>query len=262
MITILTIIFFCLGLIIGSFLNVVIIRLNTERSLGGRSACMSCQNKLTWYELIPVFSYLALRGRCRNCKSKISRQYPLVELASGIIFSVLFLKFQDIFIFNTLVFTFTYAYYAAVFSLLLVIAVYDLKHKIIPDSMALVLGILSFIGLFFFNVNGFYPHLPSALEFLSGFIIAAPFALFWLVSKGAWMGLGDAKLAVSLGWLLGLSRAISGVVVAVWAGALVGLLLIIFSKKHGMKSEIPFAPFLVLGALIAFLFSLSLFPTF
>jgi len=94
---------------------------------------------------------------------------------------------------------------------------------------------------------------------LSGILIALPLYLFWLVSSGTWMGLGDAKLAIGLGWLLGLSRALSGVVVAFWIGAIVGLSLVIFSKKHRMKSEIPFAPYLILGALLAFLFELRLF---
>src|ERR1035437_5647474 len=167
MVLILTIIFFVFGLIIGSFLNVVILRLNTQKSLGGRSACMSCMNKLSWYELIPVFSYLGLRGRCRNCKTKISIQYPLVELATGLIFGLLFLKFQDVFFLDTFSFSFTYAYYAFMFSLLVVVATYDLKHKIIPDSLSMAFGILAFLGLFFFsNSNflgffGFYPHLPS-----------------------------------------------------------------------------------------------------
>jgi len=262
MITIIAFIFFILGLIIGSFLNVVIIRLNTEKSFGGRSACMSCQNQLVWYELIPVFSFLGLGGRCRNCKTKISIQYPLVELATGLIFMLLFLKFQNIFFQNTFIFSLIYAYYAVMFSLLVVIATYDLKHKIIPDVLALVLGVLAFIGLFFFSTSGslsFYPHLPSFLDFFSGLFIAAIFALFWLVSKGAWMGLGDAKLSVGLGWLLGFSMMLSGVVIAFWIGAIIGLLLVIFSKKHGMRSELPFAPYLVLGALLAFLFELHLF---
>ena len=220
---------------------------------------MSCQNKLVWYELVPLLSFLGLQGRCLNCKSKISIQYPLVELITGLIFAALFLKFQDIFFLNMLIFSFTYAYYAVVFSLLVIIAIYDLRHKIIPDTLSLFLGILGFIGLFFFNSYGFYPHVPSILEFLSGLLIAVPFALFWLVSSGTWMGLGDAKLAIGLGWLLGLSRALSGVVVAFWVGAIVGLSLVIFSRKHGMKSEIPFAPYLILGALLAFLFELHLF---
>lgn len=259
MILTLTIIFFILGLIIGSFLNVVILRYNTQKNIGGRSACMSCQNQLQWFELVPVFSFLALRGRCRNCKTKISPQYPLVEFATALIFASLFLKFQDLFFMNTLIFAFTLAYYATMFSLLMVIAVYDLRHKIIPDMLALVFGIFAFLGMFVFSNFIFQPHIPSLLELLSGIFIALPFALIWLVSYGAWMGLGDAKLALGLGWLLGLSRVLSGVVVAFWSGAIVGLVLLALSKKHGMKSEIPFAPFLVLGALIAFLFELHLF---
>ncbi len=267
MIPFLVIVFLVLGLIIGSFLNVVIFRLNTRKSFfgsfGGRSGCMSCQNKLAWYELIPVFSFLGLRGRCKNCKNKISLQYPLVELMTGFIFALLFFKFQDLFFFQTLTFSFTYAFYALIFSLLTVIAVYDLKHKIIPDILSLVLGFLTLAGLFFLQGNGslsFPLHWPTLLEFFSGPIIATPFAFFWLVSSGRWMGLGDAKLAISLGWLLGLVGALSSVIFAFWVGAIVGLSLIIFShKKHSMKSEIPFAPYLVLGALLVFLFDLYLF---
>lgn len=257
---ILTIIFFILGIVFGSFLNVVIFRFNTNRSFGGRSGCMTCQKELCWYELIPLISFFALKGRCRSCKTKISIQYPIVELISGIIFSALFLKFQDLFYLNTFVFSISYAYYATMFSVLLIIAVYDLKHKLIPDILVFIFGIVAFIGLFFFTNYGFYPHIPSLLEFLSGIFLALPFALLWLVSKGTWMGLGDAKLALGLGWLLGFSRLLSGAVVAFWSGAIVGIILVIFSKKHGMKSEIPFAPFLVFGIIIAFLFELHLFP--
>ncbi|MES3031747.1 MAG: prepilin peptidase [Patescibacteria group bacterium] len=259
-----SVVFFIFGLIIGSFLNVVIYRLNTQRSLGGRSACMSCRNKLAWYELIPLFSYLGLGGRCRNCKTKISIQYPLVELLTGFIFASLFVKYQGIFFTDKFSFFITYDYYAILFSILLVIAVYDIKHKIIPDMLALIFGILAFVGLFFFTNNIFYPHMPSLLEFLSGVFIASPFALFWLISRGRWMGFGDAKLAIGLGWFLGLSLTLSGLAIAFWSGAIVGVVLIIFSKygkagKMGMKSEIPFAPFLVAGAFTAFIFGLNLF---
>ena len=260
MTSILAIIFFVFGLIIGSFLNVVILRFNTQKSFGGRSSCMTCQKQLSWYELFPVFSFIFLRGKCKGCKTKISWQYPLVELATGIVFACLFLKFQDLFYTSTFVFAGTMAFYASMFSLLAVITVYDIRHKIIPDTLALAFGILAFVGLFFFSITGFNLHIPSVWEFLSGIIIALPFALLWLVSKGTWMGLGDAKLAIGLGWLLGLSRALSGVVLAFWSGAIIGLILIAVSKKHSMKSEIPFAPFLVLGALLAFLFELHLFP--
>jgi leader peptidase (prepilin peptidase) / N-methyltransferase len=256
----LTIIFFIFGLIIGSFLNVVIFRFNTGRSFGGRSGCMTCQNKLCWYELIPLFSFCFLGGRCKNCKAKISVQYPIVEFFSGLIFAGIFLKFQNVFYLDTVAFTVSYAYYAVMFSILLVIAVYDFKHKIIPDVLSYFFGAIAFVGLFFFTGYGFYPHVPSVLEFLSGILLALPFALLWLVSKGTWMGLGDAKLALGLGWLLGFGRILSGAVVAFWSGAVIGLILIVFSKKYGIKSEIPFAPFLVLGVLVAFLFELHLFP--
>jgi prepilin signal peptidase PulO-like enzyme (type II secretory pathway) len=220
---------------------------------------MTCQNTLCWYELIPLISFFALGGKCKNCKTKISIQYPIVEFLSGLIFAGLFLKFQDIFFINTLVFSISYAYYATMFSILLVIGVYDFKHKIIPDILSLIFGLVAFVGIFFFSDYLFFPHIPTVLEFLSGILLALPFALLWLVSKGTWMGLGDAKLALGLGWLLGFSRILSGVVVAFWSGAILGIFLIAFSKKYGMKSEIPFAPFLVLGVLIAFFFELSLF---
>jgi len=260
MITIITALFFVFGLAIGSFLNVVIFRYNTHRSFRGRSGCMACSNKLCWYELIPLFSFLGLRGRCKNCKTKISIQYPLVEFITGVIFATLFWKFQNLFFLDTVGFTITYAYYATVFSLLIVIAVYDIRHKIIPDILVLFLGILSFIGLFLFLDFAFFPHWPNIFDFLSGILIALPFALMFFLSKGTWMGLGDAKLAISLGWILGLSLALSGLVFAFWIGAIIGILLMIFSKKYGMKSEIPFGPFMVLGAILAFLFEFYVFP--
>lgn len=232
---------------------------------------MSCQNKLRWYELIPLISFFVLRGRCGTCSTRISTTYPLVEFITGLIFALLFLKLQDVLFFSALVFTITYAYYAVMFSLLVVIAVYDLRHKIIPDMLSFVFGVLAFVGLFFFPAtagqasNNFFIfpvfswHIPSVLEFLSGVFIGLPFALFWLVSRGTWMGLGDAKLALGLGWFLGTSLAFSAVVVAFWTGAIIGLCFIIFRKGYGMKSEIPFALYLVFGAFLVFIFDLNLF---
>lgn len=260
------IIFSVLGLIIGSFLNVVILRFNTNKSLGGRSGCMACQKELNWYELVPVFSFFALQGRCSGCKTKISIQYPLVELSTGIIFGLLFYKFGSLFYIDTLLFAFTYAYYTIVFSLLLVITVYDIKHKIIPDLLAFIFGVFAFLGIFFFDntitAGAFYPHIPTIAQFFGSFVVAVPFALLWLVSGGRWMGLGDAKLAVGLGFLLGCAKVLSGTVLAFWIGAVVGVVLIATKKLHGIKSEIPFAPFLALGALIVFIFDLNLFAVF
>ena len=262
MLPIYAIFFLILGLVVGSFLNVVISRFNTNRTLGGRSACMSCQTKLNWYELIPLFSFVTLRGRCRSCSSKISLIYPIVELVTGLMFLGLYMKLRDTLFLNPGVFILNYAYYASAFSILIVIAFYDIRHKIIPDRLALVLGVMSFIGLFFWDESGFYIHVPSLFEVLSGLFIALPFAFFWLISKGLWMGLGDAKLALSLGWLIGLSRVLPAAILAFWSGALLGIMLILFSRHHGLKSEIPFAPFLVFGAIMAFIFDLHIFPFF
>ena len=186
---------------------------------------------------------------------------------SGLIFASLFLKFQDVLFSSVPIFILTFTFYALAFSLLLVIAAYDVRHKIIPDTLSFALGALAFLGLFLFSTDSspvFYPHVPTLLEFFSGILIAFPFALFWLISGGRWMGFGDAKLALGIGWLLGLSSALSGLVLAFWSGAVIGVTLVILSKKikgHklGMKSEIPFAPFLVLGAFLAFIFELNLF---
>ncbi len=263
--------FFILGLIVGSFLNVVILRMNTARSFGGRSACMSCKSKLRWFELVPVFSFLLLGGRCRNCKSRISVQYLLVELSTGLIFSILFWKFyiengREIL---SSAFVVPFVYFCVIFSILLVVAVYDLRHKIIPDRLSIILGILGFAGLFFFRfapsvIFSFNPQVPSIWQFVSGPLIAFPFAFFWLISLGRWMGLGDAKLALGAGWVFGLSLALSGLVLAFWLGAAIGIALVVISKYRnrgtmGMKSELPFAPFLVIGLFLAFIFELPLF---
>lgn len=252
--------FFILGLIIGSFLNVVICRFNTQKTFGGRSACFSCRTQLCWYELIPLFSFLGLGGRCKNCKTKISIQYPLVELTTGFIFALLFLKFEDIFWSAFPEFAFSYAYYAFGLSVLFVISVYDLKHKIIPDRLSFIFGALAFLGLFLFSSYGLIElRLPSILEILWGPLIATPFALFWLVSRGRWMGLGDAKLALGLGWFLGMPLALSALTLAFWTGAAVGLFLIVSKKGYGMKTEIPFALYLALGTFVVFFFELNLF---
>jgi len=258
MIFALAVIFFVFGLIVGSFLNVVILRFKTRSfsSLADRSFCMSCQRTLLWYELIPLLSFVALQGRCRTCQTRISMIYPFVESLTGIIFMLLFLKLHSILLFSLPAFFVTYMYYAVIFALLVVVALYDLRHKIIPDELSLTLGILTFLGLFFLNLDNLalHFHLPSILEFLSGILAALPFYLLWLVSSGRWMGLGDAKLAISLGWLLGLYNSLSMLLLAFSTGALVGIFLIIFSPKYGLKSEIPFAPYMIFATMFVFFF--------
>jgi prepilin signal peptidase PulO-like enzyme (type II secretory pathway) len=259
-------IIFILGTIIGSFLNVVINRYNTGLSLNGRSTCFSCGHKLSWYELIPIISFLVQKGRCGMCKSSISLQYPAVEFLTGILFvSVIYHK-PIIGYYGAL----NIFYIWVIFSLLVVITVYDIKHKIIPNGFVYVFILLSFLGLFTtfvpFNMQ-LQAGVPTIWNLLAGPILAAPFAFLWLVSRGTWMGLGDVKLILGMGWFFGLYYGVSAVIISFWIGAIFGIILLtgIFnnlflgSKKLTMKSEIPFGPFLTIGILIVFLFNIDVF---
>jgi len=227
---------FILGTIIGSFLNVVILRYNTGESIiKNGSRCFGCGKRLNWYELIPIVSFLIQKGRCRSCKSKISIQYPLVELLTGILFLLIF----QITHYSLLV----TGYYFIIFSLLIIIAVYDFRYQIIPD---LFVYLFNFFALF--NLFRIY-------DFIVGLVFFGFFGLLWLVSRGNWMGLGDAKLALGIGWLLGLFKGILALLLSFWTGALVGIFLLFFFKKeYNIKSRIPFGPFLILGIIIAFFF--------
>ncbi len=240
---------FVFGLIVGSFLNVVIYRHNTGMTVGGRSMCFSCGKKLKWFELVPVLSFIFLRGKCSVCKSKISWQYPAVELTTGLLFLGAYLTTSNIYLL---------AYLLVQLSLLIVITVYDLRHKIIPNTF-----VYTFAGLALMNIllvfveNREVSVLLSDL--LAGPICFVPFAALWYFSKGTWMGFGDAKLALGIGWFLGIGSAYMAIVLAFWIGALVGLGMIAYSRisklsagkeKVTMKSEIPFGPFLILGLII------------
>ncbi|HLP86802.1 MAG TPA: A24 family peptidase [Candidatus Paceibacterota bacterium] len=148
-----------------------------------------------------------------------------------------------------------------IFSLLIVISVYDLKHKIIPDKLSYSFIILSLFSIFInYSPVGHTFILPSLSNLIAGPAIALPFILIWLFSKGRLMGLGDGKLMLGIGWMLGLSSGVFAVIVAFWVGTIVSLFLIILSKrKINMKTEIPFAPFLIISTFITFLFSFDLF---
>ncbi|MDO8572199.1 MAG: prepilin peptidase [bacterium] len=260
-------IFFILGTIVGSFLNVVILRYNTGVSFfSGRSFCPSCNKKLSWYELVPIVSFFVLRGKCAGCGSKISFQYPLIELTTGLLFLVTSYKLQVTgfdahYLLSTI-------YYLLIWSLLIVISIYDLRHKIIPDFPVFIFSGLALVYLVVSAGFGNILHAPHSWDLLAGPLFALPFAALWYFSQGRWMGLGDAKLALGIGWFLGLIKGGSAIILGFWMGAIVGLMLVVLSKlsfakrfrsKFGMKSEIPFGPFLILGTILIFFFNINLF---
>ena len=244
--------FFILGAVIGSFLNVCALRYNTGMTFGGRSFCFSCGKKLHWHELVPIFSYLFLRGKCSQCKSHISFQYPLVELITGIIFASLFITMQSLSLTDPALFAIDFIYEAVIFSILIVISIYDLRHKIIPDGLVYAFALIS---LFYTLIFAFSPW-----NLVAGGILFLPFYLIWLISKGTWIGLGDAKLALGMGWFLGLIDGLGALFVGVWVGAIICIALfalkpILHSKfRLTMSSEIPFAPFLIIGTVLIFFF--------
>ncbi len=252
---------FLLGTIIGSFLNVVIYRFGTGKSIAiGRSICMTCNNKLRWYELIPLFSFLIQKGRCRRCASSISHQYPLVEFGTGLMFTLIVLHLLPIVMFSQALFIFLAVLFTFIFCLLMVISVYDFRHKIIPDKLVYVFIFTAFLALFINFSGDYFISLPSPMRLVAGPLFALPFALLWMIGKGRFMGLGDAKLILGLAWMFPPYQTLAILTLSFWIGSVVSLALMFFSKKKmGMKTEIPFAPFLVLSAFIVFFFSLDIF---
>lgn len=269
MLTVLSIFFFALGAIVGSFLNVVILRYKTGLSIVSmksdtRSMCMSCGKGLSWHELLPIVSYIFLRGKCSKCSSKISAQYPIVEIVTGFLFLLTFLKFVSLISLNVWFFVAFMAFFLLIMSLYVVIFAYDLRHKIIPDVFSYTLAIMTFLYTLLVTISFYSPTTLTYLNLFSGIIFFVPFYLLWALSKGKWMGLGDGKLVLSIGWLLGFINGLSAIIIGFWLGALYGVGILIIQKilnKKGitMKSEIPFGPFLIIGTILMFFYPFDIF---
>jgi len=258
--------FALLGVIIGSFLNVVILRFNTGKGSGGRSMCLSCTKQLTWTELLPVVSFFALGRRCRECKSKLSWQYPLVELTTAALFLVIFyIQLPLLYAGSILFFCVTTGLLLVIWSMFVVVFVYDLYHKIIPNQLAYSLAVFAFVYRMILIPYETWMTTPVLLDICAGFIFFIPFWFLWRISHGAWIGLGDGKLALSIGWLLGFVTGASAIILAFWIGAVVGIGLLLISKLNKsfanitMKAEIPFAPFLIIGTLLGFIAPMDFF---
>ncbi|MCL5094129.1 MAG: prepilin peptidase [Patescibacteria group bacterium] len=268
---------FIFGLIVGSFLNVVIYWLEskensltrlvilgtngtpeskktgkdsgqarmTRENLGGRSFCPHCQHQLNFFDLIPVASWFFLKGKCRYCRKKISYQYPLVEIATGFIFLLTFTYKNSIFNQPSYLLLAT-VLLLIVNCLLLTIFVFDLKHQIIPDSIIYPAIILAVFYLIFLNANPFSLG-PVLFSLGSAFLAGGFFYAIAAISDGKWMGGGDIKLAFLLGLLLGWPNILVGLFLGFFSGAIVGLLLIAL-KKEKLNSAIPFGPFLIVSA--------------
>jgi len=232
-----------IGLFIGSFLGVTIDRLPYGKSIAwGRSRCDYCNKPLRWFELIPVFSFFIQRGRCRRCHKKLSWRYPVIEIATGLLFAFVW--------FYTGPSIFAYLSALVVVCSLFVIVMIDLDHMIIPDIFVLTASIgaamyhlLENYSLFAFLKNNF-------LTAIASYIL---FRILWEVTRRKGVGFGDVKLSFALGLLVGFPQIIISLYAAFLTGAFVAVILLLCRKKT-MKSAVPFGPFLVLGAVISLFF--------
>lgn len=227
-------IFFALyGIVIGSFLNVLILRLPLKESITlKRSHCMTCGHTLSWYELIPLFSYLFLGGKCRHCKAHISVQYPIVEATNGILYVIFFLAK------GITVETFLYCLAA---SALLALSVIDWRTQEIPLGFILFILTLGLVRLF--------TDLENWSQYVIGLFAVSVFLLLIdLVTKGRGIGHGDIKLMAATGLLLGWKLIIIAFIMACIIGTVVHLIRMAV-KKVGRK--LAFGPYLSMGICIA-----------
>ncbi len=245
--TFLHVIFFVVGLCFGSFLNVLVYRLPNKISIvTPASSCPACKTELGAAELVPLVGYLFLRGRCRHCGVKISARYPLVELATGLLFVLAYSYFG---------LTLNTFFYLVLLFLLLAVSLIDLEHRIVPNTIVaagLVAGILFYIPA----LAGLWLELPGPLildrpffDAGAGFLLGGAIMLaILLISRGG-MGAGDMKLMALIGFYLGLRGAALVMLLGFFLGAVVGVTLIAFGVLT-RKDALPFAPYLSLAALI------------
>lgn len=240
---------FLLGLCVGSFINVCIYRIPLEKSIiFPPSHCTDCGARLAAKDLIPVFSYIFLRGRCRYCKARISARYPLIELLTGFVFLVVYLRY------GISVETLALVY---LFSILLAVFFIDLKHMIIPNGMvllgmaggALIMVYNLFVPFSLYQPAQWYTPLIGMVSASGILFLVALVGLLIYGNDGA-MGMGDVKLFIPIGMFLGWKLALLSLFIAVMLGGITSIVLLIL-KVVKRKSAIPFGPFIVAGTFIA-----------
>lgn len=240
--------FFIFGLLVGSFLNVLIYRLPRDLNIVfPRSSCPHCKKLIYWYENIPVISYIFLRGKCSECQGCISIKYPLVELFTGII--SLFVFYRFFYGYSVLGGIVDYAFYFTMLSVFLVHFLIDLEFKILPNSLNIYLLLIFLIRMAFFSSWTFW---------LVGGLIGLLFPLivtwlFYLVRGQIGLGGGDIKLFGILGIFLGPVGIFQNIFLSCMLGSIVGLTLI-FLKKMDKNNPIPFGPFILLVAAVQVFF--------
>ena len=230
---------FLIGTCIGSFLNVCIYR--TPRNISvitPGSFCPVCHNNIPFYFNIPVLSYIFLRGYCSSCKNIISIRYPLIELLTGILYALIFVKSGI----GTEMF-----YWCFFISTLIIVSFIDIDYRIIPDR-------ISIPGIFIFSTSCIFLPEMTFIKSLTGSVTGAAFlysvaALYYLIKNKEGLGRGDIKLLAMIGAALGIKGVFFTIFCGSVLGAISGGIIMIYHKKD-INFQIPFAPFLSTGALI------------
>jgi len=221
---------------IGSFLNVCIYRIpRKEDIVFTPSHCMNCGSRVKWYDLVPVISFIILGGKCRKCRIKLSKQYPLIELLNGAAYTG---------IFYMLGFTWDAVMVSVLFSVLLVIAMIDFRHKIIPNAIVLFMFIVSIPYVVLVSKT----YIDSIIGF---FAVSGLFFIIMMITGS--MGGGDVKLMAVSGFLLGWQKILVALMIGSIVGSIVGISLIVFNITK-WKQRVPFGPYLCIGIFIAALF--------
>jgi len=240
---------FIFGTIIGSFLNVVIWRIPSGQKLTGRSRCPACRKILGVLDLVPILSFIFLRGSCRRCGQKISPRYPLIEALTGSLFawSAYYISPTGLLTFAVLART------DFILAILIVIFAIDFEHYLIFDSVLIFGGTGAILLNLMLDIlsparHGFWAS-GSVLAILSAGVCTLPFYLLWWASRGKWLGFGDVKLALFLGLALGWPLSFVGIFLGILLGGISGLLLLAWGNKT-LKSKLPFGTFLSLAAAV------------
>lgn len=230
---------FIYGLIIGSFLNVCIYRIPRKESIiFPASHCTVCNNKIKWYDNLPVFSYIKLKGKCSYCNEKIVIQYPIIELLNGTLYLLLFYKFN---------LSINFIFYALISSTLIVVTIIDLKEMIIPDELVIVVLILSALHKI---TNYYVSKIPINLfDSLGGLILSGCFFLLIVILSQGGMGGGDVSLIGSIGFVLGVRLITLNILLSFILGGVLSMFLL-GTKIKSRKDPIPFGPFIVLGFIL------------
>lgn len=225
------------GLMLGSFLSVLLERLGHKDGIvAGRSECPRCHHVLAWYDLIPLLSYLLLRGKCRYCGARIASLYPILEISMAVVLGVYAFRFG--------IPTPWYAMNLIVLFGLVALFFFDLKYQILPDVIT-----FSLLGLAVIRLVMLRPDL-LVNSLATGILLASALGLLYAVSKGRWIGFGDVKLALCIGVLFGYPMAVGVTLLAVWLGALIGVGLL-WSGRATMQTAVPFGTFWTSIAIVA-----------